>query len=926
MLQNRISQQPLRRKLLPVLIIFLFITVVSLALTFAAIAVQSSVRGYVAGEGLWSKAQRDAVYLLERYARTRNPEYLKQFEGALAVPLGDRMARLELLKANYDPAAARQGFLEGGNHPEDISGMILLFRCCSRISYLQRVVDYWTQGDEHIVKMQGLARELSAEIDSATPSSNRVDALVRQVEAVNDSVRPLEALFTATLGDAARWVTGLLFLVTAGIIVVLIVLGAFLSLRVLGGIRQSEEQYRLLLNTAGDALIVVDRETGTMIEVNQQAEQIIGKPARLLIGSPYVDIFPHPDGALADSRWGENGTPPVTRHQVRHADGRGIPVEVNYSATKWGDRPVRLAIIRDITERLNTERELRVSANAMANMSEGVVITDSRRNIVSVNSAYTAITGYSEAEMAGKKPHYPMSRHNDAAFYVSLWRTVHKTGKWQGEIWNQRKNGENYPELLSISAVRDDNGKVSHYVAVLSDISAYKEYERKLEHLAQHDSLTQLPNRTTFEGVCKNAIERAKRLNSQIALLFIDLDGFKAVNDTYGHVAGDRLLQTVGVRVRTCLREDDAIARVGGDEFTVLLENVPSRESAVVVARKLLRVLSEKAPCGEHEISVFASIGISFFPDDATDVESLLTTADTAMYEAKNQGRNTYQFFSPAMALAINSRLLLTNSLKQAIERQQFELHYQPCVDLASGEITGMEALLRWQHPKLGSVPPSDFIPLAEEMGLINAITDWVLNTACRQCVEWVRGGALPRTIAVNISPHTFWDPEFPGRVGRILADTGWSATRLCLEITEGTIMSRDKPRRALDELNAMGIKLAIDDFGVGYSSLSYLQDFPVQTLKIDRSFTNGIPKNAGNVAIAKAIIALAKSLKLQVIAEGVETREQHNFLLNEGCQEGQGYLYSKPLPAAAIEQLLNRGFRWGTKRKAARTAGLSGR
>lgn len=910
MLRNRVSRLPLQRKLLPVLVIFLSITVVSLALTFVALAIQSSVRGYVAGEGLWSKSQRDAVFLLERYGRTQNPDYLRRFDTVLAIPLGDRKARLELQKSGYDPAIATQGFLEGGNHADDIPGMIQLFRCCSQLSYLRKAIELWTQGDQNIVELQGIARDLKAAIGSAEPSAQRIESLLKQVEKVNDTVQPLEASFTATLGDAARWVTELLFLVTTGIIVLLILLGAYISWRILHGIHQSEEQYRLLLNTASDALIVIDRDSGAMLEVNAKAEQLMGKPGETLIGAAYDDLFPAPQNPAGDAPAASDKSR-ATRQRIRQKDGRVVTVEVNYSATEWGDRPVHLAIIRDITERIQVERDLRVAANAMTNMAEGVVITDARRRIVSINRAYSTITGYREGEVLGATPHYPLSRHNDPGLYRSLWKAVHKYGHWQGEIWNQRKNGEVYPELLSISGVRDDAGRISHYVGVFNDISAYKDYERRLHHLAHHDPLTQLPNRAAFEELCARAMERATRERSQMALLFIDLDGFKVVNDTYGHAAGDELLRVIGERIRAGVRGDDAVARVGGDEFTVLLQNIAGLDSAKLVAQKLLKGLPESVSCAGHEVSVFASIGVSFFPKDATDVQTLLTHADTAMYEAKKRGRNNHQFFAPGMALETSSRLALTRNLKLAIGRSEFELYYQPCVNLASGEIVSTEALLRWRSAELGAVAPSTFVPLAEEIGLINAITAWVLESACRQGVAWHRAGIKPLPIAVNVSPRSFWDADFPAKVAEILENTGWRADWLTLEITESTLMNPERPDKMLKQLQAMGISLAIDDFGIGYSSLSYLKHLPVHYLKIDRFFTKSIPDDASNLAIAKTIIALGKNLNLRIIAEGVENQEQYQVLRNEGCDEGQGYLFSKPLPANEIESLLKTRCQW---------------
>ncbi|MEO6073265.1 MAG: diguanylate cyclase [Burkholderiales bacterium] len=691
---------------MPILVIFLTITAVSLALTFVALSVQSSVRAYVGGEGIWSKAQRDAVFLLQRYGHTRNLEYLQKFEAAVAIPLGDRVARIELQKSSYDPAAATQGFIDGGNHPDDIPGLIMLFRCCAELSFFQPVVRLWTQGDAQMVALQNLAGILRTQVEAGAPA-HEIQALLNQVESVNDTVRPLEAAFTAALGDVARWVTRLLFFVTSGILALLICLGAYVSTRILKGIRQSEEQFRMLLTTASDALIVVDRDNGTILEANQRAEQMVGRSVATLIGSRYVDYLPLPHEKLININRKADTVPVVTRQTISHVNGQQMSVEISYNNTVWGDRPAHLAILRDISESIRVERELRVAANAMSHMAEGVVITDARCRVVSINGAFSVITGYTQEEVMGTVPSYPASRHHDAAFSRSIWKTVRRTGNWQGEIWNRRKSGELYPVMLSISAVQDEGGHLTHYVGVFNDISTYKEYEQRLRHLAHHDTLTGLPNRTAFDDHCEKALNRAVRHGTQLALLFIDLDGFKAVNDTYGHAVGDMLLQAVAGRITACLRDKDIVARMGGDEFTVLLEDITGAESAILAARKLLAALSEKTPCGDREISVFASIGISLYPDDADDVETLLTHADIAMYEAKNHGRNNYQLFSPGMAVPASTHLTLTNGLKQALDQKQFELHYQPCVDVEGGHITSIEALLsgltrRWarcRHP-----------------------------------------------------------------------------------------------------------------------------------------------------------------------------------------------------------------------------------
>jgi diguanylate cyclase (GGDEF)-like protein/PAS domain S-box-containing protein len=895
------ARTPLPWKLLTVAFIFITITAISVAMTLATIGVQSAVRSLVAGEGSWSKAQRDASFLLIRYGQTGEADYYRRFQQRLAVPLGDRTARLEMQKDTFSSAIATQGFLEGGNHPGDIPSVIWLYRCCSQFPQIRRVVGYWTKGDEHILLLQALAEQLKAEIDSSSPSEVRIQTLLKEVEAVNDSVHPLEAGFTKALGETARWVSSLLMIFTTSIVVLLVALGAYLSLRIVRSIRSSEEQYRTLMHSAADGLIVVDRVSGLVLEINQCAERMIGRPASELLGSSYDSLFKGPCVNLQPG-FDQTG---VQLSSLRTRAGDAMAVEVTCSATPWNGRPALLAILRDVSERIKTERLLRIATNAMANMTEAVVIVDQRFRVVSVNSAFASITGYSEAEVIGTVRGYVSFRAADTRKLRQIIRVLKREGRWQGELQNVRKNGESYPAKLSLASVPEKNGSIAHYVGIFNDNSAFRDYETRLKHFASHDMLTELPNRPAFEAAAAFAISRAKAGGGRLALLFIDLDGFKGVNDTYGHAAGDAVLQTLGKRIRRCLKKGDAVARVGGDEFNALLDQVGSEAEVAPLARVLLAMVGEPVEFEGQSIALSASIGISFYPQDATDVDALVSHADMAMYEAKSLGRNNFQVFSKRISLAVSTRLALVHGLRRAIEREQFELQYQPCTDLASGRIVGFEALLRWNHPELGLVPSCHFIPLAEEIGVIDAISDWVLRTACAQGMQLRARGMRDVSLAVNLSPRNFWDLELPNRIAGILQESGWPPALLCLEITEGTLMGREDAVEMFKQLGQLGIALAIDDFGIGYSSLGNLQRFPVDVLKIDRAFTHGIPENRHNLALVRAILALARELDLVVIAEGIETRAQHECLLDEGCLRGQGYLYGMPMSVAQVEGVL---------------------
>ncbi len=898
---NPARRAPLPWKLLAVAFIFIGITAISVAITFGAIAVQSAVRSFVAGEGQWSKARHDAAFLLYRYGQSGDPDYLRRFDEALVVPLRDRAAREEMQKPVMDEALATRHLLASGHHPDDVPSLIFLFRCCSEVSQMKRVVSLWEQGDVNIEWLQQLRRQLQAHMEAGWPSAIVSNDLLRDIEAVHEAVHPLERAFSEELGKTARQISTRLKYVTASIILLLLALGAYLSLRIIHGIRGSEEQYRALMHFASDGLFVVDRATGRILEINECAQHMIGRPAAELVDVPYASLFDGPDskpGSEAD-----HSGPQLAF--LKQASGEPIEVEVKFSAARWNHREAQLAIVRDVRRRLRTERMLRVATNAMANASEAVVITDGRFRVISVNSAFTGITGFAEAEVLGRAPGHLGARGADRRNLRRIVQSLRRDGRWQGEVQNLRKNGESYPMRLSVAAIPEADGTVTHYVAIFSDNSAFRDYENQLKHLASHDMLTALPNRSSFEEAVGAAIRRSKANGGRLALLFVDLDGFKSVNDTYGHAAGDTLLRTLGQRIRRCLRSGDAVARVGGDEFNVLLDDVGSEKDAARVARTLLATIGEPVEVDGQSIALSASIGISFYPEDASEVDELVTHADMAMYEAKSRGRNNFQVFSRQISLAMSTRLSLVTGLRHAIELNQLELHYQPHTDLASGRILGFEALLRWNHPELGAVSPCHFIPLAEEIGVIDAISDWVLRTACRQGMQWRSRGIVDITLAVNLSPRNFWDPELPRRVASVLEETGWPAQLLCLEITEGTIMGQEGAEETLRRLGELGLQLAIDDFGIGYSSLGSLRRFPVDVLKIDRTFTSGIPQNGENLALVRTIIALARGMGLAVIAEGIETRSQHEALLAEGCLLGQGYLYGKPMPAAKAEAVL---------------------
>ena len=574
------------------------------------------------------------------------------------------------------------------------------------------------------------------------------------------------------------------------------------------------------------------------------------------------------------------------------------------------DRPARLGLAiqraldeaRRGAERRRTEEKLRQVACVFESTSEGILLADAQARILAVNRAFTEITGYCEAEVLGKNPRILQSGRQDLAFYRALWAELLATGQWRGEVWNRRKDGEVYPEWLNLSAVKDVAGNTTHYVGVFSDVSHIKRAQQELDFLVHYDPLTNLPNRVLFHDRLEHGLQRARRTGTPLALLLLDLDRFKIVNDTLGHPLGDALLRAAAERLRAATSESDTLARLGGDELAILLEDDASAHNAALAARRLQALFAEPLTLGEHELVVTASIGISLFPTDGDDADTLIQRAERAMYEAKALGRNTYRFFEPGLAAGVLDALVMENALRAAVIRGQLALHFQPQVDMRSGALLGVEALVRWRHPDLGLVSPVRFIPLAEEIGVIGEIGAWVLKEACRQMADWgARGLAVPR-VAVNLSVQQIERGDLVQTVSEALAAAGVAPGRLELEVTESLIMREpERAQAVLRDLMELGVQIAVDDFGTGYSSLAYLKRLSLDRLKIDRSFVGDIGVDSGSEAIVRAVIALARNLGLETVAEGVEREDQAILLRREGCDIAQGYLYGYPVPGPEI-------------------------
>lgn len=540
--------------------------------------------------------------------------------------------------------------------------------------------------------------------------------------------------------------------------------------------------------------------------------------------------------------------------------------------------------------------------HVVENIKEGIIITDENGNIVWVNEAFEVVTGYNREEMIGKNPRILQSGIHDRAFYKQMWKAIIEHGHWQGEICNKRKDGELYVEWLTVHAIYDSEEQIANYVAIFSDITLQKNQLEQLKKMAHYDMVTGIPNRYLFTKRLEELTKIAARYGQTLAVMFFDLDRFKFVNDTFGHHAGDLLLQKVALRIKGILQKKDTLARFGGDEFVVMIPAVSHDEEVIRVARAIIEGLKAPFVVNSQDIYVTASLGVSFFPRDSEDSTLLIRNADRAMHSAKRKGKNRFEIYSQSEHGSDAVDLALENDLHKAMERGEFLLHYQPLVHLATNEVVGVEALIRWNHPERGFIPPATFIPLAEETGLIVAISQWVMEEACRQLKELQRHHPKLK-MNINLSTSCFLQHELIDNLERVISCTNIDPRYLEIELTESTLM----PNAAfaierLVQLKKRQVKIAIDDFGTGFSSLSYLHRFPIDTLKIDKSFIHHLSSYRGEAAIVKAIIDMGRSLNVAVVAEGIETEKQYKFLKDHGCDYAQGYYISKPLP---FEELL---------------------
>ncbi|MEY2685355.1 MAG: hypothetical protein RJA09_2499 [Pseudomonadota bacterium] len=628
-------------------------------------------------------------------------------------------------------------------------------------------------------------------------------------------------------------------------------------------------------------------------------------PAEAL-GQHILMLRPDEPGLAELEALGRPGGLTVTRH-----NRAGLPLTLQLTVTADQDPHQRVTTLHahyaPVLPTLSDSERHRLYRRIIEDSSQGVLVTDAQERIVMVNTAFTRITGYTAAEALGQTPDLLRSGRHDAAFRAQVRGAMQGTGLWLGEIMGRRKNGEVFPQSVSISTIRNDQGEVTHAFSIFSDITEHKQTEAQLQRLSHYDTATGLPNRTLFNELLGTSLGQARRQHTNAAVLVVQLQRLSGVYDSLGHEAGDLYVQHMALRLRATLRETDTLARLGHDKFAICLPAVPVQEHAALVAQKLLNALRPAHRVTGHEVPGDASTGIALYPLNGTDAATLLRCAELANAKAHsdNDSDGTLLFFSDEMNARATERFRIESGLRQALAQGGLELHYQPKVSLRSGRIVGAEALVRWQHPQQGFIPPGQFIPVAEETSLILELGDWLLNEACRQMRAWQDQGLHMPPIAINLSARQF-TPQLPGQIEGLLQTHGLQARQLKLEITETLVVrGPDEVVPTMNELVAMGLDIALDDFGTGYSSLAYLKRFPIQTLKIDRAFVEGIPLDANDCAIAQAIVTMGQQLRQEIVAEGVETHEQMVFLKNLGCDQLQGYLFSKPVPASAFEQMV---------------------
>ncbi len=671
-------------------------------------------------------------------------------------------------------------------------------------------------------------------------------------------------------------------------------------------LHDSEEKYRAIFEQSQDGIILVDPAENRMVAFNDSARKNLGY-THGEFSNLGVSVLEAPEQENHIDRHAGVLLPKESglfekRHRTK--DGKLIDVRIKTRQILIKGKPFFLSVLRNITEEKKSEIFRRLAISVFENASEAIMVTDTEGHILTTNAAFSSITGYSGEEVAGKNPKILQSGKHDEIFYKKMWTTILKEGRWSGEIWNRKKNGQIYPEWLSISSVRDVQGKVCQYTALFSDISKRKEDEEELHFRANFDALTALPNRLFMFERITHTIKLAKDHDKKVALIVVDLKRFKQVNDIVGHSGGDAVLREAADRLRHVIREVDTVGRSGGNEFLIVQADLVDRKEPALMGKKVIQVLSAPFHVNNHRIVLGACIGITVTPDDGEDTATLIKNADMALHAIKHKKDNHYRFFNPKIEEEAKTRALLQWDLTRALNNQEFVLHYQPIVALPSCDTVSLEALIRWNHPKKGLLPPGQFIEQAEDSDMIIHIGEWIVNAACRQVKEWQDRYGYTGSINVNVSPRQM--SSFKPILIKALEKSGLPPECLILEITESLMLRKEEsPLEKLEEIRALGVRLSMDDFGTGYSSLSYLMKYPLDILKIDRSFITNIASDNKNQPLVETILQMGQSLGMSVVAEGVETLDVLGYLNEIGCDKAQGYYFCKPLPPDAYEKVL---------------------
>ncbi|MCW8932139.1 MAG: EAL domain-containing protein, partial [Gammaproteobacteria bacterium] len=669
---------------------------------------------------------------------------------------------------------------------------------------------------------------------------------------------------------------------------------------------QSEQDFKELFSGNKCVELIIDPNDGSIIEANRAAEKFYGYNRDQLLSLKISDINIlsdeqiHLEMEYANQQKNDHF---IFKHQLANGDIKDV--EVYSGPIHWNKKKALYSIVHDISSRKQAEEKVRTLIQAIEQSPVSVMITNPQGKIEYVNGTFEHITGYSMAEVRGQNPRILKSGNTSSSIYRELWESLTKGESWQGDFQNKKKNGDLFWEHAQIAPVLSPSGMVEHYVGVKEDITQHKIQEEKIIHQAHFDSLTDLPNRFLCLDRLSQLINEAKRNSEHVAVLFMDLDDFKKVNDSLGHETGDKLLIEASARLLHEIRSGDTVGRLGGDEFLLLLGGIKTPDHAQIVASNILDSFRAAFQINDRDLILTASIGIALYPEDGINTSELLRNADTAMYHAKDRGRNTYSFFTEEMNREITRRLTLEEQMLGALEREEFSVVYQPQMEVSTGKLMGAEALMRWTNPLLGNVSPAEFIPVAEKSGLIIKLGQYILEQALQQVTDWQQHSTDFR-IAINLSPRQFRDPGLVDNIRQLLEQTGVDACHLDLEITEGVLMSgHDYINKSLGDLSSMGINISMDDFGTGYSSLSYLRSYPFNILKIDQSFIRDISVDPADRALINATIAMSHGLNLKVVAEGVETQEQLDYLKQLNCDYAQGYLFSKPITADNFIRLL---------------------